>query len=413
MHRLMLSIATLLVLVVILEVTLRLAGLAMVRFAVEDHRDEEQGPVILCIGDSFTMGGLSTFDSSYPVQLGELFLERHPDAGIQVVNLGRAGSNTAQMLRNLKRGIKVHHPEFVVVLGGWNNFRNFYGFRQPSETGGQGLGMKDFILDLRVYKLVLMASERLRGVGPKPLDDATIERQSAKVHLEETRRLTSDSSGNLERGMELKEAGEIDLAIACFVDSIKANPTDPRGYRQVTKTIRDPEVARQFFAARVQDLPDEAWPLVGLSLVHRDQKRFEEARACLERVVTADPALREYVDDSLHLLDRDRARAEISLWIDLDLADMQRLCEANEAMLVIQNYPLGDFPMLERFARREKLPFANHLGAFDSIPESDRDMYFLPGDFHPNAQGNGIMAETLYHTLTGTGLIRKVNPDDA
>jgi lysophospholipase L1-like esterase len=402
-----LGLASFVFAIVVLEGALRLAGWVMIRFAFGQGSHGSPEQAILCIGDSFTMGGLSTFDDSYPIQLQRLFSERLAEAGVQVVNLGRAGSNTSQMLRNLNRGITEHHPDVVLVLGGWNNFRNFYGYRQPGESADERRGLADLMLDLRVYKLGLMATERVRGIGPKPLETQNFERRSAIEHLDATRRLTSDSSGHLERGMAHKEAGEFDRAIECFVESVVANPTDPRGYRQIAKTIRDPELARRFFVERAEEHADQAWPLIGLSLLHLDQGRFDDARASLERVRTSDPALSEYIDDSLHLLDRDRSRSEIEAWIHLDLTDMKRLCERHDALLVIQNYPLGDFSMLAEFATRENLPLVDHHAVFEAVPKTERDALFLPGDFHPNAEGNAIMASTLYTTLMSTGRIRK------
>ncbi len=410
--KLALSLASLVVVLVVLEGVLRLAGWMMVRLAVDRGAAAGKERVILCIGDSFTMGGLSTFDTSYPIQLGGLLRRRHPGTNQRVVNLGRAGSNTAQMLRNLERGIEQNHPEAVVVLGGWNNFRNFYGFRGAGEvSGGVSRAITDVFLDLRVYKMIQMLSERLQGTGPRPLESAPAEGAGAADQIERTRRLTSDSKGHLERGMAFKEAGETERAIACFVESIKANPNDPRGYRQVSKTLRDQELAQQFFLARLKEDPEQAWPCLGMSLVFQDQGRFDEARIWLERTRAVDSEFSDYVERSLHLLDRNRAYTEISTWIRLDLADMKRLCEAHNAQLVIQNYPLGDFAMLARFAAEERLPFVDHLGVFDRFPEAERSKYFLPDDFHPNGKGNAIMAENIYRVLLGMELIEERVPD--
>jgi tetratricopeptide (TPR) repeat protein len=350
------------------------------------------------------MGGPETFDSSYPIQLEKLLARRLSSSGHRVVNLGRAGSNTAQMLRNLRRGIAEHRPDVVLVLAGWNNYRNFQGFRRPGQERGRAQALRDSILGLRVYKLAQMLVERVRGETTRhPGDDEDSGQAFARVAS--LRRMTSDSLGHLERGMAFKQRGEIDAAIACFVEAIEANPTDPRAYRQIAKSLRTGAGAEYYFARAVEDHPDRVWPMLGLSILYQDQGRHDEADRWLERATGKEPELDGYLRQIRQLLDRDRAREQIDRWIELDLAEMHRLCSSSGAALVIQTYPHGDFEVLARVAARHRLPLVDHKPAFDRIPASERDSYYLLGDFHPNTRGNAVMAETILRVLLEEGLV--------
>jgi hypothetical protein len=63
--------------------------------------------------------------------------------------------------------------------------------------------------------------------------------------------------------------------------------------------------------------------------------------------------------------------------------------------------------VIERVARSCSVPLADNALAFRGRPDAD---VFLPGDHHPNAAGNRIIAETVLATLRRA---RLVAADDA
>ena len=76
---------------------------------------------ILCIGDSFTFGlGAETSEGSYPRRLS-VELEKRRPGEYRVVNAGRPGRNSRELLERLGGELADHRPSDVMVLIGTND----------------------------------------------------------------------------------------------------------------------------------------------------------------------------------------------------------------------------------------------------------------------------------------------------
>ena len=65
---------------------------------------------VLCVGDSFTFGiGASSTDTSYPSQLQTLLNAQGSDAHWRVINFGKPGANSGEVLRFLPRWLRITH----------------------------------------------------------------------------------------------------------------------------------------------------------------------------------------------------------------------------------------------------------------------------------------------------------------
>lgn len=103
--------------VVVLEVSFRLAGALMPRERgieglAADHF------VILCVGDSHTWG----LSKGYPARLAERLAERSPR--YRVINYGVPGTNTAQLRNRFVSYLDRFHPQIVIFWAGVNNRHN-------------------------------------------------------------------------------------------------------------------------------------------------------------------------------------------------------------------------------------------------------------------------------------------------
>lgn len=84
-------------------------------------RQAGDGPVVLCVGDSFTFGmGASSPERSYPAQLQER-LRRQAGAGWRVENLGWPGRNSREVLESIDRLMAQTQPDYLCVLVGAND----------------------------------------------------------------------------------------------------------------------------------------------------------------------------------------------------------------------------------------------------------------------------------------------------
>lgn len=101
------------------------------------------GPVILCVGDSFTYGsGSSSSAMSYPGQL-ETWLRANDASGRAWVvhNAGWPGRNSSEVARKLRGFLDEVHPDYVCVLVGLNNRWNLRGTddAEPEEVAAKNV----------------------------------------------------------------------------------------------------------------------------------------------------------------------------------------------------------------------------------------------------------------------------------
>ena len=76
---------------------------------------------VLCIGDSFVsgLGGIG-----FPEQMQDILNSRHPPGTFQVINRGKAGSNSSYVIVELPEALKVDRPDLVILLTGITNMAN-------------------------------------------------------------------------------------------------------------------------------------------------------------------------------------------------------------------------------------------------------------------------------------------------
>ncbi len=76
---------------------------------------------IVAFGSSSTEGaGASRRDAAYPARLEALLRAALPGQAVSVVNAGRSGDTTGQMLARLDQDVLSHHPDLVIWQAGAN-----------------------------------------------------------------------------------------------------------------------------------------------------------------------------------------------------------------------------------------------------------------------------------------------------
>ena len=88
-----------------------------------DQEAVPDGPVVLCVGDSWTFGDASSnpAEKSYPAQLEDLLAAAVPGAGWAVVNRGVRGHDSRDVLRKLPSQLSRYEPRYVYILVGQND----------------------------------------------------------------------------------------------------------------------------------------------------------------------------------------------------------------------------------------------------------------------------------------------------
>jgi|GEM_PF-6382483 len=111
---------------------------------------------ILCIGDSYTVGGNVLWEDTYPSQL-QMMLSKNAGRKFKVINGGVCESNSTQALRRLVYLTQIYKPDYVILLTGATNRFNFAGCRLHEREKG------NTIFNLRIYKMVRILKTNLKG----------------------------------------------------------------------------------------------------------------------------------------------------------------------------------------------------------------------------------------------------------
>lgn len=152
--------------VLIGELFFRIGGLLANETKDNNHNNSEDNR-ILCLGDSTTYGiGASNVNEfSYPSQLQKLFDNKIPNNNYEVINLGKPGINSSQLLNRFEKNVAEYKPDIVIIMVGindpWNfeesNILDFY-----NVTAAKQLYMRiELLLNqsklFRFFKLVFMS----------------------------------------------------------------------------------------------------------------------------------------------------------------------------------------------------------------------------------------------------------------
>lgn len=136
---------------VLLLTELALQGAAW--FALRARGDPGSGSgaiTVLCVGDSWTYGDGSGDPArlSYPAQLKALLDARLGKGRYRVVNEGRPGATTAEILPLLPRMVRKYKPSIVVLLSGGTTFVDRW-----NATRGLGSGRFGMLARLKVVQI--------------------------------------------------------------------------------------------------------------------------------------------------------------------------------------------------------------------------------------------------------------------
>lgn len=129
---------------------------------------------ILCLGDSFTFGGLVWEYETYPARLEKLLNTAPETAGrerwFRVINQGVCDHNSHQVLKALPGWLDKHDPDLVILLVGAANRFNMQGFNRYLCASEKASFVRkaiteagDFVLDLRITKMIRIIALNLKG----------------------------------------------------------------------------------------------------------------------------------------------------------------------------------------------------------------------------------------------------------
>lgn len=158
-RRCLIELGYLFFLLVLLEVSLRLAGFLWLlpRTLTDATREEAAGEYrILAIGESTTFGLGVRPDEAYPALLEEMLNDRIGQP-VRVVNVGVPGQTSTSILRSIRHQLDIHRPNLVLALYGINDANE--ALNDLSSRIVFGVHVPEWVADLRLYRLACIVRD--------------------------------------------------------------------------------------------------------------------------------------------------------------------------------------------------------------------------------------------------------------
>ncbi|MFP8873422.1 MAG: SGNH/GDSL hydrolase family protein [Myxococcota bacterium] len=178
---------------------------------------------VLCIGDSFTVGGAVDADDRYPAQLQRL-LERSEPGAWATVNLGFTGETSSYIGERLSADLRRYQPEVVVLWAGGNMDTRMLGPRQGRLRFGRLL--EQLLGRLELYRFVRVW-----------LDDRALERRGRELEPQPTAQDPAESRQRLSQRFAQAEARE--RAFQVTTTEAERRSLLEQDYRSIIEQVRD------------------------------------------------------------------------------------------------------------------------------------------------------------------------------
>jgi tetratricopeptide (TPR) repeat protein len=346
-----------------------------------------------------------------------------------VINRGRPGQNTAQLLENLEGYLNETEPDIVLVLTGGANFWNYWGYQVYKQRDKVVCFVNDQLYRLRVYKLVKLLCRNLRDKTqydkPKkqPLP-RNLEPEEGTLHQEkETDAPAAPGSPDMWKQNKVCRRyfknRDYDKGLACFLKGIEIYPGFAENFKGIGwlyKEQKRKKEALPWFMKALELDPSNIDCYDGIAQVYAELGLYSEAVDFFRKEKARNPAANDFLL-MFKIKKQERIGEEVIEWVQENIGRIISVCAKHNVKIILQNYP-DEFridDVLRKVAKRYGIPFVNHNQVFTQISEKRasheeyREEYFLP-DGHPNAQGYGVMAMNVYNKLKGNGAPKR--PDD-
>ncbi|HNW39734.1 MAG TPA: hypothetical protein PL125_04270 [Candidatus Omnitrophota bacterium] len=413
----------------LLEAGLRIAGTVFRnnpvfdRVSLSSHKHKPY--IILCLGNSFTLGAGAPAGQGYPDQLQKLFDQEFPEKNAVVINAGVSNQNSSELLNRIEYDIMKWQPDLIILQTGQPNFWNQYQYaRYLRKVNKKGAFRKKFIFYLndllyscRVYRLSLLLIDELREKVRQP-DPLAMENDARYTEaVEWFRRLETNYYMN---NQVLTIDEEVERKIKFFNELLALRPADVNNYRYLGEIC--------LFQKKYKEAAQ--WFIRGIKADSGYRKEEENRNYFFLRVVlklSGDPQLKKLIDEFIAEFKKTHpqqsanflslSNQEIYQWVDSDIREMVEVIKNRKIKVLLQNFPPIDSMspghrahyfnnfLLPEIARDLDLPFVDNNAIFKKILDQGepREKIFVP-DGHCTAKGYGLMARNIFNKIKEEGL---------
>lgn len=415
LHRIIfISIPSILVTLVVLEIGLRTAGNLYCSNYIGSVPGnlKENKLSILCLGDSFTVGAGASTRNSYPRQL-ERLLRENIGKDIKVINAGRMGNTSSLLLKNFEKDIALYRPKIVIVMIGCNNSWNFEDssyFKLYKEKVGCFEKIDGILSRLRIYKLIKIG---YLGFKNSKIKEPGIVRDNIS---NESLRLSALGAELFMEGRfdpaedKLKEALISDknnyIAHLWLAHIYNARSEFKEGREELWKAIRTiGEWNDELIYDVICRIPEQNdFRIIEKEL--SEIKRYIEARYSKDSGKRA--SLVRLIDAKLDFSEDKQIPRRV---LEYDLGQIVSLAKSKGIILILQTYPHDGsslYDVCQRISGLFNIPLVDNFSAFKEIEKNSNINDFFAPDKHCNDNGYRIIAENTYDTLCARNLLSNV-----
>jgi len=278
--KILITLGIFIFLLCLLEIGLRIGGYlyrgklsALVKV---NERDPNSLFTILCLGDSYTVGGKVKAQDSYPSQLQKMFSDA-AKKNVSVVNAGICESNSTQVLEYFLRLFEIYKIDSVVLLVGSANRFNLVGYKDNAVNNLFGFRK------LRLYKLAHIFMINLKGRILQQKTSAYAVRR-----LKNSADIAFDCEGGFEKGKETYY-GKHDKKYRSMITS---NPDNIEAYKLLIRSYlrqKQYKLAEKLLQQAILNAPDEGWLHIKLAECYAEQGKYELAEELLQQIILEYP----------------------------------------------------------------------------------------------------------------------------
>lgn len=368
--------------------------------------------IILCLGNSFTLGAGALAGESYPDQLQRMFNGRSQVRNVIVINKGVNCENTAELLIKLKNNINNAKPDLIILQTGQPNWWNFYKYSSYLKKTSRNkifYVLQDFFYKSRVYRLMVLLN-----------DNISIKMKAEKFlgfcHASELEQIDFEKVIRMIRDRDkdfFADQQKVSAAVNLLEKRIEIDPHYSRSYNSIGEVYlyqRNYDEALKWFMKAVMVSPN-------FRDNYEENRAYKNIRNMRSMAMgSQEKEIKNRIDEFIvEFKKRHPENAEnflalsnesINRWVKSDIIEIVRIIRSKNIKIILQNYP--EFSQkfkiynntLRQITIQLKIPFIDNEKIFQEIMiEGEKPDDYFVADGHCNSKGYRIMASNVYKKI--------------
>lgn len=397
---------------------------------------------ILCLGDSFTQGIGAGKGEDYPYQLQELLNSLYLPEKFIVINKGRAGQNSSELLADLDINLNIYGPDLVILLTGMNDGQNTHLHYRTLGKTDLISKYKSWISSLRVYKLMHILSMSFKEAQKRYFKG---EGQNIKVSYSGRQKANLANDEEIRKLLITKDYEKL----AGFLIE-RMDKDNKWKHINVAKLTNSPRIIERVITKGIEISPHDAWFRLTLAKLYWSQQRINEAEGQFGNILHENPRNKFirfefaefYISQSRFLEAKKLLLDEIKLhgeserakWLlsacadkktikyengnyegavlpyyitEMNVTKIKKKIRDRGVSLIILSYPQGSRVSEQTI---QDVFYVDNFEVFSKMPERERENLLSADNHHCNSNGYELIAKNTLECILKKVLRPLVSP---